>query len=785
MENDRPGRDKNNKSEMNMNRYKLVPLTAAIVTAISAPVTMAEDLFELEEIVVTATKRATNLQDTPVTVNAFDSSTIQDAGINNAGDLANSTPSLSVNSNTSPFTARLTIRGIGTAQTDPALEPSVGMFVDGIYVGRSGLGMSDLTDIERIEVLQGPQGTLYGKNTNAGAISITTKAPNLEEYEGYVETSVGNYDMKKITVAASGPITDTLGFRLSGNVNQKDGYLENETGNDDNGADDWNMIGKLLWQASDDLSVQLNFSHIERDTDCCGSDPLHSDFVQNELANQGLTVLDNDNKDYKISNNVDTAFTLKADAVSLVVDYDLAMGSIKSITSWDEYKYNSTYDADQSQLDILTITDEQSEGDSFSQELRFSSDTDGDIDYQAGLFYYQQTTQRGDGSSSVEIGDDFITVGSQALELPAALLGLMAQPGDTASTKHAWETETLAVFGQATWHATDSLHITAGLRWTDEEKDADLFSETSSTALGFLPADFFGPGSPPVDLTTIPADLLGPGVPASDVELSRIIDGILTPVDAKLSRRSINTDWLLNVSYDLNEDSMVFASASTGSKSGGFNGVNGTAEEREFGDEKTRSYELGIKTTVLDNRLRVNATAFLTEVDDYQQQLQLDTGAGTTVRNEGAVEVNGIDLNIDALPLPNLTLSAGLLYLNKYEITEGVNEGDELTYTAELSGNFAATYAVPVADGTAYARFDYSFKGDHFTVVGSDYEQDIENINLKMGWRNDNWNFSVWGKNLKDEAYASVATNPIKFTGSTAYFLAPPRTYGVTARYDF
>ncbi len=754
-----------------MNRYKLVPLTAAIVTAISAPATMAEDFFELEEIVVTATKRATNLQDTPVTVNAFDSSTIQEAGINNAKDLANSTPSLSVNSNTSPFTARLTIRGIGTAQTDPALEPSVGMFVDGIYVGRSGLGMSDLTDIERIEVLQGPQGTLYGKNTNAGAISITTKAPNLEEYEGYVETSVGNYDMKKITVAASGPITDTLGFRLSGNVNQQDGYLENETGNDDNGADDWNMIGKILWQPTDDLSVQLNVSHIERDTDCCGSDPLHSDFVQNELASQGLTVLKNDNKDYKISNNVDTAFTLEADAVSLVVDYDLAMGSIKSITSWDDYKYNSTYDVDQSQLDILTITDERNEGDSFSQEFRFSSETDGDIDYQAGIFYYEQTTQRGDGSSSVEIGDDFNTVAAQALN---PLIGFSAQPGDSASSKHVWETETLAVFGQATWHATDSLHITAGLRWTDEEKEADLFSEANSTALGFIPPNTIpvNPGPPPV---------LNPVA----IDTGLVIEGIFTPVDAKLSRRSINKDWLLNVSYDLNEDTMIFASASTGSKSGGFNGVNGTADEREFEDEKTRSYELGIKTTLLDSRLRVNASAFLTEVDEYQQQVQLDTGAGTTVRNEGALEVNGLDLNIDALPLPNLTLSAGLLYLNKYEITEGPSEGDELTYSAELSGNFAATYAVPVADGTAYARFDYSFKGDHFTVVGSDYEQDIENINLKMGWRNDNWNVSVWGKNLKDEAYASVASNPIAFTGSTAYFLAPPRTYGVTARYDF
>ena len=150
---------------------------AASISAFTG-IALAQQPATLEEVIVTATKRPTSLQDTPVTVNAFSDTAIREAGINNAGDLAIMTPSLSVTANTSPFSARLQIRGVGTAQTDPALEPSVGLFVDGVYMGRSGLGMSDLTDIERIEVLQGPQGTLYGKNTNAGAISIVTKNPN-------------------------------------------------------------------------------------------------------------------------------------------------------------------------------------------------------------------------------------------------------------------------------------------------------------------------------------------------------------------------------------------------------------------------------------------------------------------------------------------------------------------------------------------------------------------------------------------------------------------------------
>jgi iron complex outermembrane receptor protein len=214
----------------------------------------------LEEVVVTATKRAQSLQDVPMAVNAFNADTIETAGINDAGDLAILTPALNINVNTNPFAARMVIRGVGTAQTDPALEPSVGLFIDGIYLGRTGLGMSDLTDIERIEVLQGPQGTLYGKNTNAGAISVITKKPRFEKSEGYIEASVGNYSMNKLTASISGPLTQNLAYRLSGNINQRDGYYDNSAGVDFNDADDWNIQGKLQWEPTESLSILLSGS---------------------------------------------------------------------------------------------------------------------------------------------------------------------------------------------------------------------------------------------------------------------------------------------------------------------------------------------------------------------------------------------------------------------------------------------------------------------------------------------------------------------------------------------
>ena len=728
----------------------------AIAQSLGSTVVVAQGM--LEEVIVTATKRAESLQDIPVTVTAFSSETIQEAGIHDAGDLAILTPALNINVNTSPFNARMTIRGVGTAQTDPALEPSVGLFVDGVFLGRSGLGMSDLTDIERIEVLQGPQGTLYGKNTNAGAIVVITKRPNFEEFEGYVEASAGDYSMYRLSGSASGPLTDTLAYRLSGSMHERDGYYDNSAGDDLNDADDWNIQGKLQWEPTDSLSILLNGSHIDRDTTCCGADAVQTEAFNNELAAQGFNPDKNDPYDYDVQASAKNSFEMDSDMVSMTIDYAIDWGDITSITAWNDYDYEVAYDADRSQLDVLTVVNDQYSGDSFSQELRFDAQAGDDIDYMVGLFYYEQTTKRGGKDPFVFIGNDFIPLADQSgfLPVPAALI---AAPGDNLVVDIKQDTETIAAFGQATWHIGDIWHLTGGLRWTDEEKDSDLFSQSNSTAPGVLGNVF--------------------------------LDSVSTPIDAKLNRSSDNVDWLLRGSMDIGDDSMIFASAATGTKSGGFQTVNGTPDNREFDDEDTTSYELGVKSTLLDARLRINASAFYSEIDDFQSQRQLETGVGTFVSNEATVEISGLDFQLDAMPLPNLTLTAGLLYMHKYEITDGPNEDDELPFTAEYSGNLAATLVFPLGDGGIYWRIDYSYMDDHSTnvaesadLVNSDFD-DRNLVNTKLGWRNDNWNVSIWGKNLTDDDYASQTATPNPLWGTEAYFLAPPRTYGATLRYDF
>lgn len=749
--------------KMFSNRLSVAIKTAVGITAMGMLSNVHAETLVLEEVIVTAQKRSESLQDVPVAVTAFSADTIQEAGISDTSDIAVMTPSLNANASASPFTTRLTIRGIGTSQSDPALEPSVGMFVDGVFLGRSGLGTSDLTDIERIEVLQGPQGTLYGKNTNAGAISIITKRPNFEEFEGYVEASAGNYSMGKLTATASGPLGDTVAYRLSGNINQRDGYYDNAGAgvDDQNDADDWNLQGKLLWEPTDQLSVLLSAAHVERDSTCCGADSTQSEVVQQALINQGLAPDKNDPYDYKVATDQQDSFSMKSDLVSLHIDYDLDWGTITSITAWNDYNYTTSVDADRSQLDLLNYsTDEYHEGDSLSQELRLDSSFGDNIDYMVGLFYYEQSTQRGDKSPTITIGEDFITIADQQdLPFPFPTIGFIAQPGDHLRYQNTWDNETIAVFGQATWHLGERWHLTGGLRWTDEERKADLFSESVSTA----------PLAPAISLISV----------------------FSTPIDAKLDRTSDNVDWLAKLAYDIGDSSMIYASASTASKSGNFNGVNGAPEEREFDDEDTISYELGFKSTLLDSRMRLNAAAFYSEIENYQFQAQLETGIGTFVSTAGEVETSGIDIQLEALPLPNLTLTAGLLYMHEYEVTAGPNKGDALPFTADLSGNLGATLVFPLADGGVYLRADYIFMDDHATNVAPEAdlrEQDIQDrelLNARIGWRNDNWNLSLWGKNLTDDEYAVQTANTFLFSGMDAFFLAPPRTYGATLRYDF
>lgn len=732
-------------------------LASALFLAIGSASALAQTAM-LEEVVVTATKRAESLQDIPITVNAISANTIQEAGIQDISDVAALVPALTVSSNLSPFASALRIRGFGTSQNDPALEASVAFILDGVYMGSSGLGMSELTDVERIEVLQGPQGTLYGKNSNAGVISVITKSPNMEETEGYVEASLGDYSMQRYVGSVTGPISESVAYSIAGNWYETDGWMESNTGDDLNEAKDWNLRGKLLWLPTDALSVQLTVAHVDRDTSCCGADATQTTAVTDQLVAQGLPVPKNDAFDYKNNVNVDSNFDLKSDAVNVKLDYELNTAVMTSITAWNDYDYKTSTDADRSDLAVLGIVDDKYTGEQYSQELRLTSDLDGPWQYMAGAFFaYEERTRGGEGEAPVVIGDDVIPVGGAATGL-GPIFGNIVQPGDTVFYDSKWETETYAVFGQSTYNITEEWAATLGLRYTKETKDADLLTQPFSTA------PTFGTGG-------------------------SLVERAFAPIDDSFNRDADGFTGLANLTWFMTADTMVFTSVSTGSKSGGFNGVAGEGAPREFKDEDTTNYELGIKSQLFDNRLQLNASAFYTEFSDLQFLAQQPSGVGTFVSNAAEGTSSGVDLNFSAAPWPFLTLAGGLQYLDAKYTDGDLEELDfDVPYAPKWSGNLSATFLLPLADGVTYLRSDYSFMGDHFnnpTYQADSIEQDKKLLNVRLGWRNDNWDAAVWVKNATDEAYATLSAAPIAYSGTEAYFLEAPRTWGVTVRYSF
>ncbi|MCB1691084.1 MAG: TonB-dependent receptor [Halioglobus sp.] len=734
--------------------HKAHPLAAAVILSVSAIESMAQSAA-LEEVIVTATKRAESLQDVPVTVNAISAATLQDAGVVDLTDVAQLVPSLTVSTNLSPFATGIRIRGIGTSQNSIALEASVAFVVDGVYMGRSGLGMSDLTDIERVEVLQGPQGTLYGKNANAGVVSVVTKNPSFEETEGYVEATLGDYDLQQYTGSVTGPINDQFAYLAAANWRQQDGWLENGTGQDQMSEDDWNVRGKLQWLPTDDLNILLTGSHVDRDDRCCAADAEQTDALLGLLAANNLPVPKNDAYDWK--NNIDQSseFTMTSDTVIVTVDYEMEKAQLTSLSAWNQYEYKSSADADRSEFDVLVFIDDKYTGNAVSQEFRLTSDLDGPFQYLGGLYYLHEENKRDNPQPFTFLGNDIITVGSVTF---GPTIGLVAAPGDSIATQSKFETDAYAAFGQTTYSFTEDWLLTVGLRYTAESKSVDGFAETFSTA---------------------PAANI-PGLPT-------FVDLIAPPgvQDEKLEKDGFT--WLASLRYFVNADTMVFLSAATGTKSPGFNNPGSPLGSEEFSEETTNNYELGVKTQLLDDRLKLNATAFYSDFDDLQFLAQNPIGAGTFISNAAQATTQGVDLSFTALPLPNLILDGGLQYLDA-EYSEGELQVFDVVFAPDWSGSLAATLVLPIAQGNGYLRTDYSFMGNHYTnptYQAPETKQDREQVNVRLGWRNETWDAALWVKNATDESYSSLAASPFVLTGMRAQFLQPPRTYGVTVNYQF
>ena len=730
----------------------------------------------LEEVIVTANRREQSLQEVAISVQAFTDQFFKDSGTRNLKQLEQYTPSLKITPVTDSRSTSIRIRGIGSVGTNAGIDPSVGVFIDGVYQGRAGMSISDFMDIQRVEVLRGPQGSLYGKNTAAGALNIISKAPS-EQFELALEGVYGNYDALEFRGMVNLPLGDSgHATRLAGYKVERDGFDDNlVTGDDINDSDRWGARSRTLFTMDDWGDLMLSLDYSKEDSNCCAADiidwggevsSLGIPFIDFSEA-YGLPLPPADGLDRKVLAN--RPYSNKVEVGGVAVEYNVDVLGDHGLTwlnSWRSYDNDSTFDGDFSQFDSV-VADAQVEMDQYSSELRFTSEEGDSWDYQVGLYaFYSKMDTDGQTGMLPDAGALFAN-------------GLIFPEGSVNFDSNTHETTSFAAFGQANWNFTEKWRLTLGGRVTSEEKERDG-SQMSRPRPAF-PLD-----APPI---------AGPDFSVSE------------------TRSQTNFSPSVSLTYFATEDLMVYASFSQGFKSGGFNQLRtAVGVPGEFDDERSSNYELGWKGTFLDRRVQLNGTIFYVDYDDFQAQ-GFD-GTNITVRNAGSLESKGLEL--DALYVVNANLTAGLAVgYNDAEYQDfktgectvqqlfDITGGNPLippNCVQDLSGEALdnapkwtfSTYAqyenlVPGTQMSWIARVEYNYTDDYYMAQDLDERLqndsvDMVNARLSLITNDQRWEVTAWGRNLLDEEYYVTAFDVPTMSGY-AGIVAPPLTYGLTVNY--
>ncbi len=692
----------------------------------------------LEEVVVTAQHREENLQDVPIAITAIGSEDIRTADVSDINSISLRTPGFSMGA-FNPAQPQLFIRGVGSNADGAAEDQSVVVFLDGVYLGRTAGQAFDLFDLERLEVLRGPQGTLYGKNAAGGALNIITSKPS-EELEAAIEVSAGDLDYLGVRGRISGPLGDNMAGKVSFSHKERDGYVESLVADIDdmNGYDTDGIRGQLLIRASDTLDILLSADASDDERNGPGRTPgeglalggvmsmwpaeLQPDFYENLQSNEP-------------SSETETQ------GLSMQVDWDIDFGTLTSITAYRSTEadvYDPQPAVDFPYFPVITVENYFDEdGDQFTQEFRIASEAGDSLFWQAGVFYLNEEIDRN------EYFDGII-----GAPLGGAPTGTVLP---TAANFQTNETESFGLFAQGTWSFSEKFDLTVGARYTDETKDATNRSQPNHVNI----------------------------LEEFDVEMDESWDAF-TPKVA--------------LNYYLG-DITLYGTVSTGFKSGGFQGSAPTeaAATTPFDEETVTNYEAGIKGTVLDDSLRFSATAFYTQYDDLQVLIQTVGPGGipgpNLTQNAGEAESQGVELEVQWQLTEYLQLAGTYAYLDtEYTKLDGnlqPFEGNALRNAPENAGSLSVIFDYPLSSGGSInARADYTHKDKAYQDVqnreeGAIESYDITNLRLAYTAASESWEVAGWVKNAFDEEYMlhNFTINPGVAANPTP---AAPRTAGVT-----
>ena len=826
------------------------PLTAAVALICAPSMSHAQ---QLEEVIVTAQKRAESLQDVPISVTAMQGEKLQDAGIPNMAALADYVPNLHIAS--ASVNTNIYMRGIGSGNNQ-AFEQSVGMYIDGIYMGRGRQYRAGFLDVERVEVLRGPQGTLFGKNTVAGAVNITSRSAQPgEEFNGEIAASLESHDGQLYEGYLSGSLTDTFGARVAFKYRETDGYVENTFLDEDEGQiEEASYRISLSWIPTDNLSVGLKYTNTDFErTGAPSATQLYLDPASRAelfpnlgtFGQLGYTLTDvfypeiakESQKDYAtfkdngygqsqsdgigIGKNPDSNDE-EFNTYALNIDYDLGGLTLTSVTGYTDYQYIDGVDVDWLPLQFIHRDDDQ-EFEQISQEFRITSPGGEFFDYVAGA-YYESSELEFDRRVTIDVNVDGL-VPALTGGLPSALLlipefgGLYAAEQIARNHLYELDSDSWAVFAQGTFNLSDTLRITLGLRYTEEEKEvvSDQFLSDSITGIG---------------------------VPSNSYFLAALQAGEFNTYAYNVKDDRETDEWIpsVNVQWDVGDDTMLYASFSQGFKSGGFTSADDGEpggidqgslpcapnpdftvdinncydptrpnDDFEFDDETVDAFEIGGKHTLLDGGMTLNWAAFYTKYDDLQTSIF--KGIGFQVKNAASSEVYGIEVDALWQATDNLRLGGNFAWLDatyddfqdgpctaiQLDIDEFCGSdlgttsndlsGEPTTYASDYSAALFADYIYPFSNSVElFFGADVNYRDD-FNSAGDNDPLDVidsyTRVNMRVGARGEQWEIMFYGRNIFDEANLAQGFDTPVLSGSHSYFMEEGEIWGGRLKYSF
>ena len=762
---------------------------------------------QIDEIIVTANKREQTLQDIPVSVTVTSGDTISKAAIQDIIDLQSVVPTLRVSQLQSSTNTSFAIRGFGNGSNNEGIEPSVGVFIDGVYRSRAGSSISDLPRLERVEVLSGPQSILFGKNASAGVISIITPKPS-GETGGYIEASLGNMGYKNTKALFESAISEDLSFDVSGNMTQRDGYFTNVAGGAAmNERERWGVRGQVSWIPTDNTEVRIIADYDEIDEVCCGVSNLINGPTGGAIGALGGALVPEQPFAYRIATDIDPFNEVENGGISAQIDVDYESFVLTSITS---QRFSDTFEAldiDFTSAPLTQTSPNDLNVDTFTQEIRLTSTGDSNLNWMVGAFYFDETV---DYTSEVLWGPqarnyfDFLVAGLGAPGALGAIEGGFGFPAGTffangtgARDTFSQDDKSSSLFGQFDWLINEQLTLTAGFNFTEAKKEVTV-SQVNTNVFASLPASLLG------------------GLAALQSSLPPVVN-LPNAIEGNTSDDS-DTTYTLRLAYDVNDNVNIYGSYATGFKASSWNlsrdsGPNGadlealqaagltanapnlSAGSRFADPEESEVYELGLKA--MFERGSFNMAIFDQTIKGFQSSIF--NGTGFELRNAGMQSTKGVEFDLVYYPVESLRLGfAGTLLDPLYDdFVGGGFDGADLSGTKpagihEVSLSLSALYDFRLGNNDVYARADYQYADEVIIVdnippaVAAIATREIGSLNMSAGMNTQSGlNLSIWARNVTNDEYMTSGFPTPAQAGSFSIYPNQPRTFGITARKSF